>query len=341
VVTEVGGWLSHAAILARELGVPGIVGVTNATRALQTGDLVRLHQDGTVEVSQRNRREELRYPLNREVTLRWGHLFAPGRLLNISRNGALMRVGAKVLADLAPASIAHVILLPDDTDMEFTVMRHAEDCLGVRFSDKLPAELIKRLRGTTLEEEVTKVRAAEGRLLKATLEVHYEEEFETLLQKILATTTSLMEADRSSLFIFDEASNELLSVVAEGTGGRQIRFPSHLGIAGAVFTNGDLINIPDAYKDPRFNPDVDKATGYRTRSLIACPVTSLGKRPLGVIQVLNKLDGTFTAEDEKILRQYAEQAAIALQNARHRQGGRPAAEAISGSCPRAAWACRL
>jgi len=321
VVTEVGGWLSHAAILARELGFPGIVGVANATRRLQTGDLIRLHQDGTVEISQHNRRGDLRYPLNREITLRWGHLFAPGRLLNISQSGLLVRVGPKALSDLPIGGLAHAILLPEEPEAELRVVRQTDDCLGLQFREKIPAELIKRLRGTTLEEELTRVRAAEGRLLKATLEVHYEAEFEALLQKILATTTSLLEADRSSLFIYDEGSHELYSVVAEGTGGRQIRFPSHLGIAGAVFTTGDLVNIPDAYKDSRFNPEVDKATGYRTHSLIACPVMSVGKRPVGVIQVLNKLDGSFTAEDEKILRQYAEQAAIALQNARHRQGG--------------------
>lgn len=316
VVTEVGGWLSHAAILARELGVPGIVGVANATRRLQTGDLVRLHQDGTVTISQRNRRAEMRFTINREATLKWDDNSTPVRIINISRNGVLIRAAEKVVQGLQDGSRAQLGLLPGEPVLDFIVVRHDEsDTLGLQFAKKLPKEAITRLRGTTLEEEMRETRAAEGRLLKATLEVHYEEEFEALLQRILSSTTELMRADRSSLFLYDPEAKELFSVIAEGTGGKEIRFPSHLGIAGAVFTTGELINIPDAYKDSRFNPDVDKKTGYRTNTLICCPVMSIGKQPVGVIQVLNKAEGAFNEKDETILRQYAEQSAIALHNA--------------------------
>lgn len=324
VVTEVGGWLSHAAILARELGVPGTVGVANATRRLQTGDLVRLHQDGTVTISQRNRRAEMRFSLNREATLKWAENAAPVRIINISRNGGLIRASEKVIAELQDGMRAQIGLLPGEPALDFIVVRHHQaDALGLQFAKKLPKETITRLRGTTLEEEMRETRAAEGRLLKATLEVHYEEEFEALLQRILSSTTELMRADRSSLFLYDAETKELYSVIAEGTGGKQIRFPSHLGIAGAVFTTGQLINIPDAYKDPRFNPEVDKKTGYRTNTLICCPVMSAGKQPVGVIQVLNKDQSAFNEKDESILRQYAEQAAIAIHNASRgrRQGG--------------------
>ena len=49
IVTEIGGWLSHAAIVAREFNLTAIVGVSNACDRLQTGDLVRLGSDGRIE----------------------------------------------------------------------------------------------------------------------------------------------------------------------------------------------------------------------------------------------------------------------------------------------------
>ena len=78
----------------------------------------------------------------------------------------------------------------------------------------------------------------------------------------------------------------------------QIRFPNHLGIAGAVFTSGKTINIPYAYADLRFNPAFDKKTGFFTRSILCVPVVNKHGRTIGVTQVLNKRGGPFTDEDE-------------------------------------------
>ena len=86
-----------------------------------------------------------------------------------------------------------------------------------------------------------------------------------LMPRLMEIITEALSADRSSLFLYDGSTKELFSRIAQGDSVGQIRFPSHLGIAGSVFTSGKPIIIHDAYADPRFNPEVDRKTGYRTR----------------------------------------------------------------------------
>src|SRR3546814_19863586 len=97
---------------------------------------------------------------------------------------------------------------------------------------------------------------------------------ETLLAKIIEGTTELLAAERGTLFLHDARANELWSLVAEGAGTREIRIPSNAGIAGWAFTSGEVVNIPDASADPRFNQPVDRATGFRPRNHRAMPVVN-------------------------------------------------------------------
>lgn len=83
-----------------------------------------------------------------------------------------------------------------------------------------------------------------------------------MLQKVMGEATAMLNAERSTLFLNDEKANELWSGVGAGLDAIEIRFPNHLGIAGAVFVSGDTINIPHAYADLRFNPAFDKQTGF-------------------------------------------------------------------------------
>ncbi len=132
----------------------------------------------------------------------------------------------------------------------------------------------------------------------------------------MAEATRMLNSERSTLFLNDEKTNELFSQVGEGLGAFQIRFPNHLGIAGAVFTSGETINIPYAYADLRFSPAVDKKTGYFTRSMICTPVINKSGKVIGVTQVLNKKGGPFTEEDESRLKAFTAQVSIALENAK-------------------------
>jgi len=138
---------------------------------------------------------------------------------------------------------------------------------------------------------------------------------DNLLQVIVQKTEEVLEADRCSLFLYDEDRNELWSKVAQGLGGlKEIRFSLDRGIAGEVARTRKGINIPDAYTDPRFNAEIDKQTGYRTHSILCLPMTTSSGRLIGVIEVLNKGGGgPFDQEDEALLEALGTHAAIALE----------------------------
>ncbi|MCF8125285.1 MAG: GAF domain-containing protein [Desulfotignum sp.] len=137
-----------------------------------------------------------------------------------------------------------------------------------------------------------------------------------LLHKVMGAATKMLHAERSTLFLNDEKTNELWSEVGDGISNKKICIPNHTGIAGAVFTSGETINIPYAYADLRFNPAVDKQTGFFTRSILCVPVVNKNGRVIGVTQVLNKKGGPFTGEDESRLRAFTAQISIALENAK-------------------------
>jgi len=154
-------------------------------------------------------------------------------------------------------------------------------------------------------------------LLKIGQRLSSEMHLDRLLELILDETTGVMDADRSSLFLVDREKKELWSKIAQAT--TEIRLPIGKGIAGAVAKTGEIINIPDAYADRRFNPEVDKRTGYRTRSILCVPMKNPEGHIIGVIQVLNKKRGVFDSSDEDVLLALAGQAAVAVENARYHE----------------------
>jgi adenylate cyclase len=172
------------------------------------------------------------------------------------------------------------------------------------------------LQSTQFVERMKKTRAKEMEFLDVVADVTSELELGTLLKKVMAEATRMLGADRSTLFLSDEKTNELFSRVAMGDGIGEIRLPNSAGIAGAVFTSGTTINIPYAYADLRFNPAFDKQTGYFTRSILCVPVVNKDGKCIGVTQVLNRRGGPFTDEDETRLKAFTAQVSIALENAK-------------------------
>ncbi len=137
---------------------------------------------------------------------------------------------------------------------------------------------------------------------------------EMLLQSIMDKVTFVMNADRSTLFLIDENTNELWSKVAQGEGLKEIRFPIGVGIAGYVAESGDTLNIKDAYSDERFNKEIDKKTGYITKTILCMPIKNTTGKTIGVTQVLNKKKGTFQKSDENLLSAFSSLAAISIEN---------------------------
>ena len=142
------------------------------------------------------------------------------------------------------------------------------------------------------------------------------------LRLIGETTTRLANAERATIFLIDREHGQLWSKVALGDDMEEIRVPLGVGIAGTVAVTGETINIPDAYADARFNKEVDRRTGYRTRNLLAIAMRATDGRVIGVFQVLNKRGGTFQAEDLEPLAALSASAAVAVENAQRYQGNR-------------------
>ena len=151
------------------------------------------------------------------------------------------------------------------------------------------------------------------RLLEVARAMTAERHLRTLLGTINDAAAGVAEADRCSIFVVDRERGELWTPVAHGTG--EIRIALGAGIAGAVAATGTPVRVPDAYADARFNPEVDAATGYRTRNILAVPMLNTRGEPAGVIQALNRRDGDFGDEDEELLQALAGPAASAIENA--------------------------
>lgn len=165
-------------------------------------------------------------------------------------------------------------------------------------------------------ESVQKARAQEMAFLDMVADVTSEIDLPVLLKRIMGEATRMLNAERSTLFLIDEKTDELFSIVGEGVGAFQIRLPKTTGIAGAVYSSGQSVNIPYAYADLRFNPSFDRQTGVFTRSIRCVPVVNKQGKIIGVTQCLNRRGGPFTPEDEQRLKAFTAQVAVALENAK-------------------------
>jgi len=143
-----------------------------------------------------------------------------------------------------------------------------------------------------------------------------------LLILIMEEVTSLIGAERGTLYIVDEEKGEIWSKIAQKAEIKEIRLKIGVGISGYVAKSGETINIKDAYRDKRFDPSTDKKTGYVTRSILCMPIREPVKderqkgKIIAVIQILNKIDGHFTDEDEDLLTSLSSPIAISLANSR-------------------------
>jgi len=144
-----------------------------------------------------------------------------------------------------------------------------------------------------------------------------EIKLDNLLQVIVAKAAEVMDAERATLFLYDKPRNELWSKTTQKLEINEIRVPLGVGIAGTVAKTRALINISDAYADPRFDPTFDKQTGYRTRSILCLPLIGNGDSLVGVIQVLNKKNRqTFDEIDESLLAGLSDHITVALERGR-------------------------
>ena len=189
-----------------------------------------------------------------------------------------------------------------------------------RIGERRSADRMDRRSEESRERRAAERRRGAGRrdldtLLDVTRRLMTVTDLDALLRLIAEATVTMVGSERATIYIVDQARQELWSRVATGKGVGELRFPIGVGIAGTVAQTGETISIPDAYADPRFNDESDKRTGFRTRNLLTLAMTDHDGAVIGVFQAINKKDGDFTTEDETTLRALASSAAVAVENA--------------------------
>ena len=152
-------------------------------------------------------------------------------------------------------------------------------------------------------------------IIEAAEYVNSDVKLEDVLDNIVTVATNLTKADRGTLYLYDKESNELWSLIAMGQGKNEIRLKMGEGLAGYVAQSGEIVNIKDAQKDKRFNPNYDLTSGYITKSVLCFPIKNQAGEIVGVLQLLNSKNKEFSIKDEKFLTALGIHAALALQNA--------------------------
>ena len=171
-------------------------------------------------------------------------------------------------------------------------------------------DLAEKLRQVT-DEAIRLMAIVEvGKLLNSTLDL------DKVLNIILDTAIKNLDADRGTLYLIDREKNELWSKVLQGENLVDVRLPIGHGIAGHVAQTGKRVILKDVYKDERFNPEFDKKTGYRTKTMLCTPMKNRENQMIGVFQIINKKTDFFTLDDVHFLDTLSVDACIAIENAR-------------------------
>jgi Nif-specific regulatory protein len=160
-----------------------------------------------------------------------------------------------------------------------------------------------------------------------------EVDLDELLDQIVHKIAQALSADRGTLYLVDPEAGELFSKAAHLPELKQIRLKIGQGLAGAVDATGQTVNLPSADSDRRFFREIDRQTGYRTRSVLAAPLVDRAGAVIGVIQVLNAARGSFSAADEEYAKRLAAEAALAIENTSLYAQVRPRAKAVAGAGP--------
>ncbi len=236
--------------------------------------------------------------------------------------------GEMALIDLRPRSASvvalsecEVISIPADY-FEELIHREPQILINIAkaLSERLRVSNEKLLKDfLEYEKEVSEQINKLNYLIEITKRVNSTIDIDELLKIILEIALEITNADRGTVYLVDEMSGEIWSKVLQGGEIKEIRLKIGQGIAGYVAQTGEVINLIDAYQDPRFNPEIDRKTGYRTKTMLCQPIKDKNDKIVGVFQLINKKDGIFTKKDEEMLNALSIHASIAIQNARMAQ----------------------
>jgi sigma-B regulation protein RsbU (phosphoserine phosphatase) len=184
---------------------------------------------------------------------------------------------------------------------------------GLRFETAEPPALRRMIATIAAHDEVERLKT----IVEASKLINSSIEADKLFESILGVARKELAVERGTLYFVDEGRGEIWSKIAEGLGGeaKTIRLPIGRGLAGTVASTGEPIVIFDAYSDPRFDSSQDQRSGFRTRSMLCVPIRNRNGRIVGVLQLLNKKNGSFGQNDLDFLAAISEHMAIAMENA--------------------------
>lgn len=151
-------------------------------------------------------------------------------------------------------------------------------------------------------------------VLDISTQISAARDVDDLLMLVMERLTGLVGAEAATLFMADEATEELWSRILRGSSLKEIRIPWSAGVAGHVFQTGKTLLLGDAYDDIRFNPEIDRQSGFRTRSMIAAPLRHVSGKVLGVIEVLHRKVDVFSVDDRRLVEGVSHQVAAVLDN---------------------------
>lgn len=208
------------------------------------------------------------------------------------------------------------ILKIEKNDKESLIhLKNAERAAYEKDEFNILSDITEEIRNLEEKTNDTLKKGSLVALLKIGHEIAAETDIDVLLRVIAQETRIALKADRCTVFLYDKEKDELWSKIALGLDSQEIRFPASKGLAGHVVKTGETINIRDAYADERFNPEIDKQTGYKTKTILCMPIKNHNQEIIGAFQVLNKFDGVFNDDDEELLVAIGSSAGISIVNA--------------------------
>jgi GAF domain-containing protein len=278
--------------------------------------------------------DELRFPLKRGIA---GYVGLSGKTINITDAHQDHRFNPEVdkSTGYRTRSILCMPLVDSQGDIIGVVQAINKNPAFPKFNDEdemmlatFAAQAAIAVKNAKLFQQTEAALRTSDALLEITTALSQELKLMPLLRLIVGKVQKLLDAERCTVFLVDQQKRELytsdnmsfgmgaaLPIEHEKT--EMIRFPMERGIAGSVATTGEPAVIPDAYSDPRFNRNMDKKTGFRTRTILCLPIRNHSNEIIGVTQVINKtLNRVFNEEDIKLLGAFNAQAAVAIENSR-------------------------
>lgn len=203
------------------------------------------------------------------------------------------------------------------TDAVIANNQHMMQTLADNRQKQPLAEIVDGLDEAHFRDMLQDIADESTRFLEATA-LARDNAFQSMLEQGLFAFTHklgrLLKVERASLFLVDYDSNTLWLRVAEDLPDHEVRIPIGSGIAGAVAESGQTIRVDDAYADTRFNQEVDRMSGFRTRSILCLPIKNRSGRVFAVAQLLNRVDGQhFENADEEKFSEFMASIAVILE----------------------------